>query len=175
MTNPKNQRDQRNQRAKSDHAADNIPNPNDKPHLDSGLDPNNVTINGVSLLNPQGEDNDWDIPALSFPTIDEHGVAPSSEELKHSLAFPSVPADAANRAPSMHVAGEPRVVPSTPHTPADNPDTQVAPPAPPAPGLRHAMPDKPGVPAPKPPVFPVSYTHPRAHQPRRHIVCLLFL
>ncbi|TPF86552.1 hypothetical protein BW13_05485 [Bifidobacterium sp. UTCIF-37] len=128
MTNPKNtgHRSGRPTNGKGDENANGaavptnipsgFPNPDDKPHLDSGLDSNNVRFNDNSLLNPQ-RDDDWDIPALSFPNIDEHGGAPSPEEMKQNLTFPSVPS-----------AGVPADAPTEAMPPAVAPATVVTPP-----------------------------------------------
>ncbi|KAA8815118.1 hypothetical protein EMB92_10630 [Bifidobacterium callitrichos] len=128
MTNPKNtgHRAGRSTNGKGDENANGaavptnipsgFPNPDDKPHLDSGLDTNNVRFNDNSLLNPQ-RDDDWDIPALSFPNIDEHGGVPSPEEMKQNLTFPSVPS-----------AGVPADAPTEAMPPAVTPATVVTPP-----------------------------------------------
>ncbi|PST49519.1 hypothetical protein COO72_01565 [Bifidobacterium callitrichos] len=67
----------------TENTPDGIPDPADKPSITSGIDANNVRFNGSSLLNPQGDD-DWDIPALSFPNIDERGVAAAPDAQGHA-------------------------------------------------------------------------------------------
>ena len=67
----------------TENTPDGIPDPADKPSINSGIDSNNVRFNGSSLLNA-GDDNDWDIPSLSFPVIDERGVAAAPDAQGHA-------------------------------------------------------------------------------------------
>lgn len=122
MTNPKNQP------AGGDARKDGIPDPSDKPHLDSGIDSNNVTFSDASLLD--AKDDDWDIPSLSFPVIEGHGDSDAKSARSNAapdidITAGSVPATP-SAIPSGALSASPSAIPSvTPDAAVDDAATTV--------------------------------------------------